>query len=207
VPDDSLPALRASDADRERHAEILRTATGEGRLTVDELDERLDRVYLSKTHVELERLIADVVVPGEDHRPRMPVNTREEGTNWLVSVMSGHDRKGRWRVGRNLKVINVMGGADIDLNDAELTDQHVHMTVFSLMGGADVRVPEGLNVEVSEFAFMGGNGIHLGETRPDPGGPTLHIRVISIMGGTDVKRGRKLTRAERRRQKHLKHGH
>jgi hypothetical protein len=209
VPDDSLPALRASDADRERHAEILRTATGEGRLTMEELDERLDQVYASKTHAELELLIADVVVPG-DHvtlNKRMPVNRREKGTNWLVSVMSGHDRKGRWRVGENLKVINVMGGSDLDLNDAELTDDHVHMTVFSLMGGADVRVPEGLNVEVSEFAFMGGNGIHLGETRPDPGGPTLHINVISIMGGTDVKRGRKLTRQERRRQKHLKHGH
>ena len=136
MPDDSLPALRASDADRERHAEILRQATGEGRLTMEELDERLDAVYTSRTHAELERLIADVVVPG-DHTSltkRMPVNTREKGTNWLVSVMSGHDRKGRWRVGPNLKVINVMGGADVDLNDAELTDEHVRMTVFSLMG-------------------------------------------------------------------------
>lgn len=209
MPDDSLPALRASDADRERHAEILRTATGEGRLTMEELDERLDAVYASKTHAELERLIVDVVVPGEHASlsKRMPVNRREKPTNWLVSVMSGHDRKGRWRVGPDLKVINVMGGADIDLNDAELADDHVEMTVFSLMGGADVRVPEGLNVECSEFAFMGGNGIKLGETRPDPGGPTLHLRVISIMGGTDVKRGRKLSRAERKRQKHLEHGH
>jgi hypothetical protein len=210
VPDDSLPALRASDADRERHAEILRTATGEGRLTMEELDERLDHVYASKTHAELERLIVDVVVPG-DHgvsmAKRMPVNRRESGTNWLVSVMSGHDRKGRWRVGRHLKVINVMGGSDLDLNDAELVDDDVQMTVFSLMGGADVRVPESLNVECSEFAFMGGNGIRLGETRPDPGGPTLHLRVISIMGGTDVTRGRKLSRAERKRRKHLEHGH
>ena len=198
MPDDSLPALRASDADRERHAEILRTATGEGRLTMEELDERLDQVYASKTHAELERLIVDVVVPG-DHgvqmAKRMPVNRRESGTNWLVSVMSGHDRKGRWRVGRHLKVVNIMGGSDLDLNDAELVDDDVQMTIFSLMGGADV------------FAFMGGNGIQLGETRPDPGGPTLHLRVISIMGGTDVKRGRKLSRAERKRRKHLEHGH
>ena len=56
-----------------------------------------------------------------------------------------------------------MGGADLDLNDAELVDDHVQMTVFSLMGGADVRVPDGLNVECSEFAFMGGNGIQLGD--------------------------------------------
>lgn len=212
MPDDSLPELRASDADRERHAEILRVATGEGRLTPDELDERLDAVYASRTHAELERLIADVVAPDQAPQPvntskRIPVRRSEGGTNWLVSVMSGHDRKGRWLVGRNLKVVNVMGGSDIDLNDAELADDVVEMTVFSLMGGSDVRVPEGLNVECSEFAFMGGNGIELGEDRPDPGGPTLRLRIISIMGGTDVKRGRKLSRAERRRRKHLSHGH
>lgn len=211
MPDDSLPELRASDADRERHAEILRYATGEGRLTMEELDERLDAVYASRTHRELERLVADVVVPGGETAPvgmtkRMPVRRGETGSNWLVSVMSGHDRKGRWLVGRNLKVINIMGGADLDLNDAELADDVVEMTVFSLMGGADVRVPEGLNVECSEFAFMGGNGIKLGDNRPTPGGPTLRLRVISIMGGTDVKRGRKLTRAERKARKHLEHG-
>jgi hypothetical protein len=211
VPDDSLPELRASDADRERHAEILRHATGEGRLTMEELDERLDAVYASRTHRELERLVADVVVPGGETAPvgmtkSMPVRRGETGSNWLVSVMSGHDRKGRWLVGRNLKVINIMGGADLDLNDAELADDVVEMTVFSLMGGADVRVPEGLNVECSEFAFMGGNGIKLGDNRPTPGGPTLKLRVISIMGGTDVKRGRKLSRAERKARKHLEHG-
>ncbi len=212
MTDDSLPELRASDADRERHAEVLRRAGGEGRLTMDELEERLNAVYESRTHRELERLIADVV-PREEYSPahapnRMPVRRDRPGANWLISIMSGRDRKGRWLVGKHLKVINIMGGSDLDLNDAELADDTVEMTVFSLMGGADVRVPESLNVELTEFAFMGGNGSRLGNERPDPGGPTLRLRVISIMGGTDVNRGRKLTRAERRRRKHLgEHGH
>jgi hypothetical protein len=121
--------------------------------------------------------------------------------------MSGRDRKGRWRVGRRCNVVNVMGGADLDLNDAELADDYVEMTVFSLMGGADIRVPEGLNVEVSEFAFMGGNTINLGTELPDPGGPVLRLRLLSIMGGTDVKRGRKLSKRERLRQRELRrHG-
>jgi hypothetical protein len=136
----------------------------------------------------------------------MPVRRGEEGASWLVAILGGRDRKGRWLVGRNLKVINILGGSDLDLNDAELADDVVHMTVFALMGGAEVRVPEGLNVELSEFAFMGGNDSDLGNERPDPGGPTLRLRVVSILGGTDVKRGRKLTRAERRAQKHLRHG-
>jgi hypothetical protein len=213
VTDDSLPELRASDADREHHAELLRRAAGEGRLTMDELEERLNTVYESRTHRELDRLVADVVVRGDHQLPafanqtkRMPVRRGEGGANWLVSIMSGRERKGRWLVGTNLKVINIMGASDLDLNDAELAGDEVYMTVFALMGGAEVRVPEGLNVELTDFAFMGGNDSDLGNERPDPGGPTLHIRVISIMGGTDVKRGRKLTRAERKARKHLEHG-
>jgi len=211
VTDDSLPELRASDADREHHAEVLRKAAGEGRLTMEELDERLTTVYESRTHRQLQTLVADVVVPGDQGHPetrgnRMPVRRGEEGANWLIAIMSGRERKGRWLVGRNLKVINIMGGSDLDLNDAELADDVVEITVFALMGGADVRVPEGLNVELTDFAFMGGNSSDLGNERPDPGGPTLRLKVISIMGGTDVKRGRKLTRAERKARKHLNHG-
>jgi hypothetical protein len=213
VTDDSLPELRASDADREHHAEVLRRAAGEGRLTMDELDERLTMVYESRTHRELQRLIADVVVPSDQAHPathsrsgRVPVKRGEGGASWLVSIMSGRERKGRWRVGPHLKVINFMGGSDLDLNDAEFADDVVEMTVVAFMGGADIRVPDGLNVELSEFAFMGGNSSKLGEDRPDPGGPTLRLRMFSVMGGIDVKRGRKLTRAERKAQKHLKHG-
>jgi hypothetical protein len=55
---------------------------------------------------------------------------------------------------------------------------------------------------------MGGNGVDIGDARPDPGGPVLHLRLISIMGGTDVKRGRRKSRAERRAEKQRKHlGH
>jgi hypothetical protein len=212
VTDDSLPELRASDADREHHAELLRRAAGEGRLTMDELEDRLNTVYESRTHRELDRLVADVVVRGDQRLPataagqRMPVRRGEDGAGWLISIMSGRERKGRWRVGTNLKVINIMGASDLDLNDAELAADEVHMTVFALMGGAEIRVPESLNVDLSEFAFMGGNDSDLGNERPDPGGPVLKLRVISIMGGIDVKRGRKLTREERRRRKHLEHG-
>ena len=205
MTDDSLPELRASDADRERTADLLRHAAGEGRLTMEELDERLDVVYESRTQRELDKLTADVVVAGEADRvgARMPVKTGGGGSEWVVSVMSGHDRKGRWRVGRHLKIISVMGGSSVDLNDAELTEKDTTITCFALMGGNEIRVPENVNVVVSDFAFMGGNDSKVGEMLPDPGGPTIHIKMISIMGGSDVQRGRKLSRQER---KALKHG-
>jgi hypothetical protein len=207
VTDDALPELRASDADREHTADLLRHAMGEGRLTMEELDERLDVVYAARTQRELDKLTADVVVPGDAQRvhARMPVKSGG-GSEWVVSVMSGHDRKGRWRVGKHLKVISVMGGSNVDLNDAELTDAETTITVFSLMGGSEIRVPENVNVVISDFAFMGGNDAKVGEMLPDPGGPTIHIKMLSIMGGSDVQRGRKLSRAERKAKKHLERG-
>ncbi|MDA0184212.1 DUF1707 domain-containing protein [Solirubrobacter phytolaccae] len=207
MTDDALPELRASDADREHTADLLRHAMGEGRLTMEELDERLDVAYAARTQRELDKLTADVVVPGDAHRvnQRMPVKSGG-GSEWVVSVMSGHDRKGRWRVGRHLKIVSIMGGSSVDLNDAELTDRETTITVFSLMGGSEVRVPDNVNVVISDFAFMGGNDAKVGEMLPDPGGPTIHIKMISIMGGSDVQRGRKLTREERKLKKHLERG-
>ena len=78
MTDDALPELRASDADREQTAEVLRRAAGEGRLTIDELDERLSAVYETRTHRELERLTADVVAArrGAPRRPRARAGCR-----------------------------------------------------------------------------------------------------------------------------------
>jgi hypothetical protein len=201
------PDLRASDADRERVAEVLRHAAGEGRLTVDELDERIDAAFAARTHGELEALTADLPAAsahGVASGASLPVKPGDGGRRWLVSIMGGHDRRGHWRVGETLTNVNIMGGSDIDLNDAELSAPETTLRVISIMGGADVRVPEGLDVRVSEFAFMGGNDVHLGSERPAPGGPVLHIKMFSLMGGTTIKRGRRLTREQKRELKRQK---
>src|SRR5215218_6722739 len=67
------PTLRASDAEREHHAELLREHAAQGRLTVDELEERLDRVYAARTRGELAPVLADL--PPTDH-PRAPRQRR-----------------------------------------------------------------------------------------------------------------------------------
>jgi hypothetical protein len=202
---ESTPQLRASDAERERTADRLRQATGDGRLTVEELDERLAAVYAARTRAELEPLTADLPDEPAGHEPaiagsrarRVPVRPGEGGASWIVAIMGGNDRKGRWRVGRACRVVNVMGGSDLDLNDAELASNEVTMTVVSLMGGSDIYVPDGMNVDVMKIGIMGGNDVDLGDEQPDPGGPVLRLRLISIMGGTDVTRGRPRRRRRR----------
>src|SRR6201992_564125 len=75
---DSSPAdrdpqhLRASDADREGVANVLREAAGDGRLTMAELDERLDAVYAAKTYAELEPITHDLPATGAAYTPAVP---------------------------------------------------------------------------------------------------------------------------------------
>lgn len=64
-----LPEHRASDADRDRVAALLREAHAEGRLDVDELSERLDATYASRTYAELAALTQDLPLSGERPRP------------------------------------------------------------------------------------------------------------------------------------------
>ena len=64
----SDPTLRASDADRERVAERLREHAGAGRLSIDELSERLETVFAARTLGELELPLADL--PSTEYRHR-----------------------------------------------------------------------------------------------------------------------------------------
>jgi Domain of unknown function (DUF1707)/2TM domain len=63
-----MSELRASDADRERVAERLRAAAGEGRLSSDELEERLESAFSARTGAELEPLVADLPPVGGPRR-------------------------------------------------------------------------------------------------------------------------------------------
>jgi|SRR5215207_1771232 len=195
MDDSRAPVRRASDADRERTAEELRRAAGAGQLTMDEVDERLHSAYAARTCAELERLVADVEVVAP--ASRVPVRRGDGGARWVVSIMSGAGRAGRWRLAPRCTALNIMGGSDLDLNDAELSDETTELRVYSIMGGSDIYVPDGMNVEVSELAFMGGNDVDVGDTLPDPGGPVLHVRLFSLMGGSDVRRERKRARKRR----------
>ncbi|HYN51192.1 MAG TPA: DUF1707 domain-containing protein [Thermoleophilaceae bacterium] len=174
------PAIRASDAEREAVVTRLRTAAGEGRLSLDELADRLDRALSAVTRADLEPLGTDL--------PEQPAPSAPQARRWIVGIMGGGDHEGRWRIAARCTVINLMGGADLDLTHAIVDGSETEIRVFSLMGGSDIVVPDGVHVELSGFAFMGGNDLRLeGKAPPPPGAPVVRVRAYSVMGGTDVK--------------------
>jgi Domain of unknown function (DUF1707)/Cell wall-active antibiotics response 4TMS YvqF len=188
-PDAPSPAIRASDAEREAVVSRLRAVATEGRLTLDELAERLERALSATTRAELEPLTADL--PAPTAAPVAP----PAGVRRVVAIMGGNDHRGRWRIASRCTVINVMGGADLDLTDAIVEGPVTEIVVFSLMGGSDIFVPDGVHVELGGFALMGGNDLELEDAPAPPlDAPVIHVRAYSLMGGTDVKRSKRARR-------------
>lgn len=188
------PDLRISDADREQVAERLRHAAGEGRLTMEELDERVEQAYAARTAADLVPLTVDLPEPSAHADPparRGAGKTRR----WIVAIMGGGNLRGRWLAGRKLTSIAVMGGGEIDLRNAVLTEGDLEIAIFAFMGGVNVIVPPGVDVELTGFALMGGNDAHVPHQDLPPGARRVHVRAVSIMGGADVKMRRRDRRA------------
>lgn len=191
--------LRASDADRERVANVLREAAGDGRLTMDELDERLDSVYAAKTYADLEPLTSDLPGSATTYTPAVPAPAApaaaadparfggEPTSHGAVAIMGGFTRKGEWTVPREFTAFMLMGGGEIDMRDARFAEREVSIHIVALMGGCEVIVPEDATVRVTGIGIMGAfDHSHTGGGTPD--GPVITVNGLAVMGGVDVKR-------------------
>ncbi|KAF2779847.1 DUF1707 domain-containing protein [Streptomyces coelicoflavus] len=210
---DDAPELRASDADRERVAEVLRDALAEGRLDMTEFEERLDATYSARTYGELAPITRDLPVGTVAEAPRVSMTKEpardggwagritgaEPSSTWAVAVMSGFQRKGRWTVPGRFNCFAFWGGGEIDLREADFSAGEVVINCVAIMGGMNVVVPPGVEVIVRGIGIMGGFD-HSEEGVPgDPGAPRVVVTGFAFWGGVGVER--KVTRAERQRLK------
>jgi hypothetical protein len=179
------PELRVSDAEREATVARLREAGGEGRLTLEELAERVERADAARTRGDLDALTADL--PASTATTTVLPDTPRKERRWIVAIMGGEQRKGRWRPSRRTNAIAVMGGVDIDLREAELADG-AEILAIPVMGAVTVTVPDGVSVEMSGFALMGGNSGPDDKVLPLPNSPIVRVRAFSLMGGVVVER-------------------
>ena len=203
VPDRG--SLRASDADRERVANILREAAGDGRLTMEELDERLDAVYTAKTYAELEPITRDLPAAGTAHAP-VPAQSsavQESRIGGVASsegafaILGGFSRKGDWVVPKDFTAFAFMAGGEIDLREARFAEPVVTIHVVAIMAGIEITVPEDVTVRVTGIGIMGGFD-HGASATGAAGGPTIIINGVALMGGVEVRR-RPLKKSKRER--------
>ena len=104
----------------------------------------------------------------------------------VVSVMSGVARKGSWSPPRRLTSVTFMGGTDLDLREALFPPGKSTINIFCLMGGVNILVPPGVNVEVRGVGIMGAFESRCPVTSYS-GAPTLVVNGLALMGGVEVK--------------------
>jgi hypothetical protein len=213
--------MRASDADRERVAAVLRAAAAEGRIELDELDERLGAVYAARTYAELEPITRDLPAQGEQpvaivQSAAAPPGERSDRfggaptSGGAFALMSGFERKGRWVVPRVFRAGALMGGGEIDLREARFAEETVTIHAWTFMGGIEIIVPEDAEVHVVGLGIMGGFD-HRATGVGEPGAPTIIVKGLAVMGGVSVERKppeeelkrRKLARKEERKRAKL----
>jgi Domain of unknown function (DUF1707) len=188
--------MRISDADRDRAASILGNALAEGRLTPEEHSERLDAVYAAKTGADLVPAVSDI--PGAtaalanqagplaleaDAGPAVGEHGR------MIAVFSGVERKGRWRVPREIEAVCVFGGTELDLREAVLAAREITIRATCILGGMEITVPPEMRVIDDGWALLGGR-----EIPPDSresasaDAPVLRLTGLTILGGISVRR-------------------
>lgn len=177
------PAIRASDSEREQTVQLLREHSVDGRLTLEEFAGRIERAYLAKTRDELDELTRDLPAPA----PAAPQRRQKPASRWIVSVIGATERHGRWRLGRSTNVVSVIGSTELDLRHVVLEDVDSTITVVAVAGAVEITVPEGVDVDVGGFAFIGAKEFTPSKAPPPPSAPTLRITVYGLLGAVEVK--------------------
>jgi len=194
--------VRASDADRDRVAEILREALAEGRLDTEEHAERIDAAYRARTIGELKPLVRDLPVeyPGAprpaaaaDPHPAAPHSAYGTASENLVAIFSGVSRKGRWRVGARTNAFALFGGVEIDLTEALFEQRETVINATAIFGGIDIKVPENVTLRGTGTGVLGGYDVTSTESA-DPDAPVVVVRGAAVFGGVEARpeRGKRL---------------
>ena len=146
--------LRASHDDRDRVVELLRVSAGDGRLTAEELDERLELAMTARTYGELARLVADL--PAAGSVAGAPALRAKDVVR--IDCRSGHARReGRWVVPQRLEVKVTSGHVLLDFRDAVITQPALRIDAEVRSGHLTLVTRPGIVVDTDDVVVRSGH--------------------------------------------------
>jgi class 3 adenylate cyclase len=167
---------RASHADRDRVVEALRKAAGDGLLTADELDDRLETALAARTLAELDPLVADLTVPATaEVRDLVRIKPGSGSAKWT----------GAWVVPRRLQIDLASGSVLLDFRQAVITVPELEITARIASGNLKIITRPGIAVDADDVT-VGSGSIKVGRgARPD-GQPELRVKVSGQIGSGSI---------------------
>ena len=159
-----------------------------------EFEIRLEKANAAATKQELLVLVEDLPRLSDDGAQSTALTSSSVALNSgqvqemgsMFSILGGTTRKGLWRPARNTQAVSVLGGIDLDYTEAEMPPGVTELNVFCLLGGVEIKVPPGINVEVHALPILGGVD-NKSEQSGSSEDPVLRVRAITILGGVDIK--------------------
>jgi hypothetical protein len=146
--------LRASHDDRDRVVEMLRVSAGDGRITAEELDERLELAMTARTYGELARLVADL--PAAGSVAGAPAIRAKDVVR--IDCRSGDARRdGRWVVPQRLEVKVTSGRVLLDFRDAVITTPELRIDADVRSGHLTLVTKPGIVVDTGDVAVRSGH--------------------------------------------------
>src|ERR1017187_4097828 len=144
--------LRASHDDRDRVVELLRVSAGDGRLTAEELDQRLELALTARTYGELAKLVTDLPAAGSvASAPAAAPKPKDVGR---IDCRSGHVRRvDRWVVPQRMEVKVTSGHVMLDLTQAVITQPTLRLDIDVRSGHILLRTKPGIVVDADDVAI------------------------------------------------------
>jgi hypothetical protein len=181
----SPPALRASDADRDRVIELLRAAVTDGRLEPAEFDERLGAALAARTIDALAPLTADLIAaPGSDGALALPLSgTPAEPAAELVTIRERHGsvrRDGRWTLPHRLVLRTAWCDVMLDLTSAVRSGPELVIELQVRGGNVELVLAPGMVVDANELAVRY-TRLAISRDAGDNTPETLRVRLVGRM--------------------------
>jgi hypothetical protein len=181
--DARLPSVRASDREREAVIGRLRDAAAEGRLTFEELADRIELAAGAVTRGDLERLTADL--PVATGAPP-PVPAHAPARSGATTVFGDVRRRGAWVVPAAGRWNTVFGNVVLDLREARVTAPEMRIEANTVFGDVELLVPEGVSVEIGSWTVFGDVKQEAGEAAV-AGAPRIVLTGGTVFGDVKVR--------------------
>lgn len=212
MPQPPSPTSRSLDERREDTIQALTRHFSLDHLSVEELEQRIDRALAAPDGVALDALVRDLPALPSGASVSVPrpgaVGPPAERA-FVLAILGSASRGGSWVPPRQLRTLAVMGGAELDFRQAVFAAPVVEVEVFALMGGVEVIVPPGVRVEAHGLGIMGGFDDRSPDPASDPASPLVRVKGLALMGGVSVevrRAGESRREARRSRRRHRRDG-
>jgi hypothetical protein len=150
---------------------VLRTAGGDGRLTADDLDQRLEAALTARTLADLEPLVADLTAARAEARDLV-----------RITCNSGADKRdGPWVVPRRMEISVRSGSVRLDFRQAVIREPELRIDAQVASGSLKLITRPGIVVDADDVTVRSGSVKVVPAAGPDA--PVeLRVQVIGLVG-------------------------